>query len=145
MGFAPLPADTRTICLYAAFLAHSLQFSSINNYLGIIALLHKEFYLPKPSSDNWALKSRLSGIKRVKGNTIKQKLSITLHILSGIHRVINLCTSYDSTFWDVCLIAFLDYSGNLICCLYLRNSMIPPNSFLDLVSVNFLIGEHLFM
>ena len=127
MGFTPLPADTRTICLYAAFLARSLKFSSVNNYLGIIALLHKEFNLPNPLSDNWVLKSLPSGIKRVKGNTIKQKLPQTLHILSGIHRVINLCTSYDSSFWDVCLIAFfLDCSGNLICCLYLRNSMIPP-------------------
>ena len=106
MGFTPLPADTHTICLYAAFLARSLQFSSINNYLGMIALLHKEFNLPNPLSDSWVLKSLLSGIKRVKGSTIKQKLPINLHTLSGIHRVINLCTSYDFSFWAVCLIAF---------------------------------------
>ena len=65
MGFTPLPADTCTICLYAAFLAHSLQFSSVNSYLGIIALLHKEFNLPHPLSNNWVSKSLLSGIKRV--------------------------------------------------------------------------------
>ena len=106
MGFTPLPADTRTICLYAAFLARSLQFCSINNYLGIIALLHKEFNLPNQLSDNWVLKSLLAGIKRVKGNTLKQKRPITSHILAGIHRVINLCTGYDSSFWAVCLIAF---------------------------------------
>ena len=146
MGFTPLPADTRTICLYAALLAHSLQFSSINNYLGIIALLHKEFNLSDPLSNNWVLKSLLSGIKRVKGNTIKQKLPITLHILSCIHQVINLCTSYDSSSWAVCLVAFLDYSGNLILIYYLYqiNSMTPPNSFLSLV-FNFFIGEHLFV
>ena len=123
----------------------SLVIFFINNYFGIIALLHKEFNLPNPLSDNWVLKSLLSGIKRVKGNTIKQKLPITLHILSGIHQVINLCTNYDSSFWDVCLVAnFLDYSGKLICCLYQINSMTPPNSFLNLV-FNFLIGEHLFV
>ena len=144
MGFTPLPSDTRTVCLYAAFLACSLQFSSVNNYLGIIALLHKEFNLPIPLSGNWVLKSLLSRIKRIKGDTIKQKLPITLHIYKGIHRVINLCTSYDSSFWAVCLVAFFDYSGNLISFLCQINSMTPPNSFLDLV-FNFLIGEQLFV
>ena len=80
MGFTPLPSDICTVCLYAAFLACSLKFSSFNNYLGIIALLHKEFNLPNPLSDNWVLKSVLSRIKRVKSDNIKQKLPITSDI-----------------------------------------------------------------
>ena len=102
MGFTPIPANTHTICCYAAFLARSLQFSSINNYLGIIALLHKEFGLPNPLVDDWVLKSLLSGIKRVKGSTVQQKLPITLDILLGIRRIINLNISYDASFWAVC-------------------------------------------
>ena len=62
MGFTPIPANAHTICCYAAFLARSLQFSSIYNYLGIIAFLHKEFGLPNPLVDDWVLKSLLSGI-----------------------------------------------------------------------------------
>ena len=82
MGFTSILANTHTICCYAAFLAR-LQFSSTNKFLGIIALLHKEFGLPNPLVDNWVLKSLLSSIKRVKGSTVKQKLPTTLDILLG--------------------------------------------------------------
>ena len=129
MGFTPIPANAHTICSYAAFLARSLQFSSINNYLGIIALFHKEFSLPNPLVDDWVLKSLLSGIKRVKGSTVKQKLPTTLDILLGIRRIINLNISYDASFWAVCLTVFLAFLGNLTCCLYLTYNMTPINSF----------------
>ena len=80
MGFNPVPADSNTISLYAAFLARSLKFSSINNYLSVIALLHKEFGLPNPLTDNWVFKSLLTGIKRVKGNLVQQ--NSLLHLIS---------------------------------------------------------------
>ena len=105
MGFNPVPADSNTICLYAAFLARSLKFSSIN-YSGVIALLHKEFGLPNPLTDNWVLKSLLTGIKRVKGNLVQQKLPITLDILFRIHSIIHFNSSFDASFWAACLIAF---------------------------------------
>ena len=66
MGFTPIPVNTHTICCYAAFLTRSLQFSSINNYLGIIALLHKEFGLPNSLVDNWVLKSLLLGFNPIR-------------------------------------------------------------------------------
>ena len=46
MGYAPFPAQTAHICLYATYLARTLNLSSIPGYLNIIALLHKEFNLP---------------------------------------------------------------------------------------------------
>ena len=84
MGHSPLPAGSSIICQYAAFLARTMHFSSINNYLGIISILHKEFGLNNPLTDNWVGKSLLTGIKQVKGNTVKQKLPLTLNILRGI-------------------------------------------------------------
>ena len=62
-GCHPVPATTLSICQYAAFLARSMKVSSIRNYLGIISLLHKEFGLSNPLTDNWPLKSLLLGIK----------------------------------------------------------------------------------
>ena len=61
MGYDPLPASTLTICQYAAFLDRTMQRSSNNNYLGIIALLRKEFGLTDPLIDNWVIKSLLAG------------------------------------------------------------------------------------
>ena len=67
MGYNPIPASTFVISQYASFFARSFKFSSVKAYLGVISLLHKEFSLPKSLSDNWAVKSLLTGIKRVKG------------------------------------------------------------------------------
>ena len=62
-GYPPVPATTSVICQYAAFLARSLKATSIWQYLGVIGLLHKEFGLPNPLLENWALSSLMKGIK----------------------------------------------------------------------------------
>ena len=105
MGHNPIPASTLLICQYTAFLARSLKFSSIKNYLGIISLLHKEMGLPNPLLDNWYHKSLLTGIKH-RGDKVHQKLPITLDILKGICHILNVNSSYDASFWATCLIAF---------------------------------------
>ena len=87
-------------------LCRSLKFNSIKSYLKIIGVLHKEFGLPNPISDNWHIKSLLTGIKRVKGSTIKQKLPITVDILNKIYGLLNCNISFDDSFWAVCLVAF---------------------------------------
>ena len=106
MGVPSVPASSRTICLYAAFLACTHKFSSIQNYLNIIGIIHKEFCLPNPLKENWHLSSLLTGIKRVKGNLVKQKLPITVNILLHIHEYLNLSSSVNASFWAICLVAF---------------------------------------
>ena len=106
MNLPSVPATSSTICLYATFLARSLKFPSIKQYLSIIGLLHKEFGLPNPLLDNWHLSSLLTGVKRVMGNAPMQKLPITLDILRGIFGWLNLNYSVDASFWAICLVAF---------------------------------------
>lgn len=106
MGYPPVPAQPAHICQYAAFLARTLKASSIPNYLNIISILHKEFNLPNPLADNWALTSLLTGIKRVKGHPPSQKLPITPAILRQIHEQLNLRSSFDASFWAVSLVSF---------------------------------------
>ena len=53
MCIPPIPASSLSICMYAAFLARSLKQSSIAGYLNIIGLMHKEFGIPNPLTDNW--------------------------------------------------------------------------------------------
>ena len=106
MNIPSVPASTHGICLYAAYLARTLKFSSIKQYLGIIGLMHKEFGLPNPLIGNWQLSSLLTGVKRVCGNDLKQKLPINFDILRGIHSQLNLTYSVDAAFWAICLVAF---------------------------------------
>ena len=106
MGYHPIPAQSSHICQYAAFLARSLKPSSIPNYLNIISILHKEFSLPNPLTNNWPLQSLLTGIKRVKGEPPAQKQPITPDILHHIYTKLNLRSSFDASFWAICLVSF---------------------------------------
>ena len=106
MNLPPVPASSHTICLYAAFLARSLKFSSISQYLGIIGLLHKEFGLANPLKGNWHLSSLLSGIKRGLGHERLQKLPVTPSMLLQIYKLLNPSYSVDASFWAICLVAF---------------------------------------
>ena len=106
MGYPPFPAQSVHLCQYAAFLARSLKPSSIPNYLNIIGLLHKEFNLPNPITDNWPLQSLLTGIQRVKGEPPYQKAPITPDLLLQIYPLLNMRSSFDASFWAICLVSF---------------------------------------
>ena len=106
MKLPSVPASSQTICMYAAFLARSLKFSSIKQYIGIIGLMHKEFGLPNPLLDNWHVSSLLTGVKRVLGDAPQQKLPITFDVLRRLHQQLNLSYSIDASFWAICLVAF---------------------------------------
>lgn len=106
MGYAPVPIHPNNLLQYAAFLARSLKPTSIKCYLNIIGVLHKEFGLPNPLLNNWALKSLLTGINRVAGTPPSQKLPITPALLTRIHSTLDFTSSFDSSFWAICLVAF---------------------------------------
>ena len=56
--------------------------------------------------DIYFVSSLLKGIKRVKGDGHVQKLPVTIDILSRIFNVLNFRSSFDSSFWTICLTAF---------------------------------------
>ena len=63
----------------------------MKNYLEMIGLLHKELGLPDLRSDNWFIKSFLTGMK--------QNLPINLDVLKGNFGGINLHINFDASFW----------------------------------------------
>ena len=52
----PVPASPQLLCMYAAFLAKRLRYSSVKQYLNIIRVLHLEWGLPNPLQDSFHLK-----------------------------------------------------------------------------------------
>ena len=101
-----MPASTTNICFYAAFLARSLKYTSVKQYISTIVLLHREFGLTNPLTDNYFVSSLLKGIRRVKGDSVNQKLPITLDLLFRIFKLLNFRSSIHSSFWAMCLTAF---------------------------------------
>ena len=65
--------------------------------------------MSNPLESNWYVSSILKGVKRVKDNSVSQKLPITIDILRGILTRLNLCLSFDRCFWAACLVAFFSF------------------------------------
>ena len=59
-----VPASISTVTRYAVYLARSKCYSSVNQYLNIVRIIHLEFGLPNPLQDNWTIQSVLKGIKK---------------------------------------------------------------------------------
>ena len=66
----------------------------------------------------------LKGVRRVKGDAVKQKLPATIDLLLKIFLTLNLDVSFDRVFWAVCVIAFLSFSR-------LANLLIPSREPFD--------------
>ena len=87
---SPVPISLVNLGRYIAFLASRLCYSSIRQYFNIVRLMHLDEGYPSPLSDSWYLSSILKGLRRCKGESIKQKLPITTQILQQILSVLNL-------------------------------------------------------
>ena len=94
IGIPPVPLSQVDLGRYIAFLSRRLTFSSIRQYLNVVRLLHLEVGMSNPLESNWYVSSILKGVKRVKGNSVSQKLPITIDILRGILTRWNLCLSF---------------------------------------------------
>ena len=101
-----VPATSKALCMYAAFLARFLLPQSVYLYVHFVGLLHKEQGLPNPLADNWLITSVLKGIRRVYGVPPRPRLPMTTDILLKIRSRLNLSCSKQASFWAVCLVSF---------------------------------------
>jgi hypothetical protein len=102
----PIPASTRTLCLYAAYLARRLKYTSIKQYLNIIWILHLEWNLPNPLLDNFHLQSVLHGIRRHLGDRVLRKEPITPQLLLLLLSHLDITTPCGANVWAVALLMF---------------------------------------
>lgn len=102
----PIPATTRTLCLYAAYLARRLKYNSIKQYLNIIRILHLEWHLSNPLLDNFHLQATLRGIRRHLGDSVSRKEPITPQLLMLLLSHLDITTPIGATVWASALIMF---------------------------------------
>ena len=106
IGCSPVPVTNGTICRYASYLARSMKYNSIKQYLNIIRLLHLEWGLPNPLHGNFTVNSVMRGIRRHLGDQVSRKKPITPDLLKEILRNLDIKVSFDATVWATCLIMF---------------------------------------
>ena len=87
---SPCSANEWTLCLFATFLASSVQHSTIKVYLLAVCTLHIEQGFSDPLVDCLQLQRVLRGIKRTQGDSSSLRLPITDDIMTVIFRALDL-------------------------------------------------------
>jgi hypothetical protein len=95
-----VPLSDLNLARYIAFLSGHLCFKSIQNYLSVINLLHKEAQIPSPINSHY-IQGVLWGAKHLLGDTRHPKFPITPAILQGFFSNLNVGHSFDIIFWAV--------------------------------------------
>lgn len=106
---SPLPADERTLCLFTAHLAKSIQSRSIKVYLSAIRSLHIENGFADPIAGCQQLQLLIRGIKRMQGHTTGQRLPITNQLLMVIRGALDFRQHDHVMFWAACTLAYFGF------------------------------------
>ena len=106
---SPCLTDEWTLCLFATFLSHPIQHSTINVYLSAIRSLHIEQGFADPLVDCLRLQRVLRGIKRTQGDTSSLRLLVTDDIMMVIFRALDLSLPDHCMFWAACNLAFFGF------------------------------------
>ena len=71
-------------------MAHSVQFSTIKNYLSTVQNYHSSRDYKLPLSNFLRLQLILGGIKRLQGARSKDRRPVTLHLLNLFYHLLNV-------------------------------------------------------
>ena len=106
---SPCPTDEWTLCLFATFLASSVQHATIKVYLSAVRALHIEQGFSDPLVDCLRLQRVLRGIKRTQGDSSSLRLPITDDIMMVIFRALDLTHPDHCMFWAACNLAYFGF------------------------------------
>ncbi|XP_078365995.1 uncharacterized protein LOC144650218 [Oculina patagonica] len=106
---SPCPTNEWTLCLFATFLAGSVQHASIKVYLSAVRSRHIEEGFPDPLVNCLRLQRVIRGIKRTQGSSEAQRLLITNDILMIIFRSLDLSMPDHCMFWAACNLAYFGF------------------------------------
>ena len=106
LNVPPVPSSTQTICLYAAYLARRLKYSSVKAYMNGVRILHLDYGLPNPLENNFAYVNLMRGIRRSLGDKPNRKLPMTPKLLAKCLSYLNLGDLQDISTWAIMLLAF---------------------------------------
>ena len=101
--------DEWTLCLFATFLARTLQPSSIKVYLSGIRALHIEQGFPDPLVDCLRLQRVIRGIKRCQGTPSATRLPITDDLMLFIWQSLDPGLPDHMMFWAACSLGYFGF------------------------------------
>ena len=114
-----IPAEPQTIARFVVFLARSVKYITINNYVSAINRLHDYYGHHINFRDYFLIKLVLMGLKRQLGDNSIQKLPLTPQQLLQIHSHLDLSNRNTLAMWCAIVLSFRTL---------LRKSNIVPDS-----------------
>lgn len=106
---SPCPADEWTLCLFATFLAESIQHASIKVYLSAVRSLHIEQGFADPLLNCLRLQRVVRGIKRAQGAPTAKRLPITDSIMMVIFNSLDINVPDHRMFWAACTLGYFGF------------------------------------
>lgn len=105
MGLVPLPAECTTICRFLIVMSRTCKFSTINNYMSAINILHRFYGYEAYYRDQFLTKLVLAGLKQKLGTAVEQKLPLSIDQLYEIRKRLPL-NELNLTYWTVIVFGF---------------------------------------
>ena len=121
-GLVSVPADPQTVSRFLVYLARSVKYSTINNYVSAINKLHEYYGHQGNFRDVFMVQLVLSGLKRRLGDTVLQKMPLTTTQLLHMYRLVSLDDDCAHAMWCGIVLSFRTL---------LRKSNIVPNTSND--------------
>ena len=106
---SPCAVDEWTLCLFATFLARTIQPSSLKVYLSSVRALHVEQGCSDPFQDCLRLQRVVRGIKRCGGAPSSIRLPITDSLMLVIWKLLDLCLHDHIMFWGACTLGYFGF------------------------------------
>ena len=105
-GLTPMPADHQTVSRFLVWLARDSKYSTVNNYLSAICVLHKFYGHECDFRSSFLIKLVMQGIKRQLGCTVVQKLPFSLAQLRQMFGVFDHGHVLSRILWAVMIFCF---------------------------------------
>ena len=117
-GLQSLPASSADICRFIAYIARSSKYSTVNNYLSVVIVLHRMYGYEVNFREDYAVKLVLQGIRRVLGDLHSPLPSLRPRDLIAAFVQVGLSSSVQHAVWSSVCVAFrslLRKSNILVC------------------------------
>ena len=102
----PLPEDHRTVSRFLVWIARNSKYSTVNNYLSAISVLHKYYGFDADFRDSFLIKLVLQGLKRKLGCQVAHKLPFPIGQLRSMYEVFDHTNKCMMALWAVMVFCF---------------------------------------
>lgn len=101
----PLPAECTTVCRFLVIQSRRSKYSTLNNYVSAINVLHRFYGYDINFRDYYLLRLVMAGLKQKLGSAVEQKHPLTFDQLLTIRRMLPE-TEYNMTMWAAVIFGF---------------------------------------